>query len=325
MIIEILLFILGIGLILGGANFLTDGASSVARSLGISPMVVGLTVVAFGTSMPEFVVSFVGALSGSAGIALGNVVGSNIMNILLILGVVALCSPIKIARATLRVDIPIMLAASAVLTFMAYDEPILGLENAMRRLSRVDGIILLLLFGLFLAYTVRAALKEKQAQQSEDGAPEEKNQPWWLSTIYILGGLGALIWGGDLFVDASTTIARTLGMSEEIIGLTLVAVGTSLPELATSVVAALRGEAEIAIGNVVGSNIFNILFILGLTSTITPINAGVIGLLDFSVMLLAIAILVLTIFMGGGKRIGRMGGAIMLLAYIAYTAVLLTQ
>lgn len=325
MLIEILYFILGIGLILGGANFLTDGASSVARSFGISPMVVGLTVVAFGTSAPEFVVSFMGALSGSSGIALGNVVGSNIINILLIIGVVALCSPINIVRNTIRWDIPMMFLVSVLLTFMAYDEAIFGLENAVRRISRVDGVILLLLFALFLAYTIRTGLKSKEEQQDDIDQPASNRLPWWLSAVYVLGGLGALIWGGDLFVSSSSAIARSLGMSEEVIGLTLVAVGTSLPELATSLVAALRGEADLAVGNVVGSNIFNILFILGMTSAISPINAGVIGILDFSVMLLAVILFALLVQVGKGKRISRGEGAFLLLVYVAYTTILLTQ
>lgn len=325
MLIEILFFILGIGLILGGANFLTNGASSVARSFGISPMVVGLTVVAFGTSAPEFVVSFMGALSGSSGIALGNVVGSNIVNILLIIGVVALCSPINIVCNTIRWDIPMMFFVSAVLALMAYDEVILGHGGGVRTISRADGIILLILFALFLAYTIRTGLKDKEASKEDGAQPAGKAQPWWLSTIYVLGGLGALIWGGDLFVSSSSAIARSLGMSEEVIGLTLVAVGTSLPELATSLVAALRGQADLAVGNVVGSNIFNILFILGTTATISPINPGGIGVLDFSVMLLAVVLFALLVYIGKGRRISRGEGAFLLLIYATYTALLLTQ
>lgn len=325
MLIEILFFILGIGLILGGANFLTDGASSVARSFGISPMVVGLTVVAFGTSAPEFVVSFMGALSGSSGIALGNVVGSNIVNILLIIGAVAVFSPINIVRNTIRWDIPMMFVVSAVLALMVYDEVILGHGGGVRAISRADGIILLILFALFLAYTIRTGLKDKEASKEDGAQPASKAQPWWLSTIYVLGGLGALIWGGDLFVSSSSAIARSLGMSEEVIGLTLVAVGTSLPELATSLVAALRGQADLAVGNVVGSNIFNILFILGMTATISPINPGVIGVLDFSVMLLAVVLFALLVYIGKGRRISRGEGAFLLLIYATYTALLLTQ
>ena len=264
---NILLLIGGLILILLGANGLTDGAASVAKRFRIPPIVIGLTIVAFGTSAPELTVSVSSALKGSADIAIGNVVGSNIFNTLMIVGCTALFAPIVITRNTLRKEIPLCILSSIVLLICAND---VFLDKAPENiLNRVDGLLLLCFFVIFMGYTFAIASKPvTMEQQAEHPVIEEeteiKSLPWWQSILYIIGGLAALIYGGQLFVDGATGIARNLGVSESIIGLTLVAGGTSLPELATSIVAALKKNPEIAIGNVIGSNLFNIFFVLGM-------------------------------------------------------------
>lgn len=263
---NILLLIGGLILILLGANGLTDGAASVAKRFRIPPIVIGLTIVAFGTSAPELTVSVSSALKGSADIAIGNVVGSNIFNTLMIVGCTALFAPIVITRNTLRKEIPLCILSSIVLLICAND---VFLDKAPENiLNRVDSLLLLCFFVIFMGYTFAIASKPvTMEQQAEHPVIEEeteiKSLPWWQSILYIIGGLAALIYGGQLFVDGATGIARNLGVSESIIGLTLVAGGTSLPELATSIVAALKKNPEIAIGNVIGSNLFNIFFVLG--------------------------------------------------------------
>ena len=272
---NILLLIGGLILILLGANGLTDGAASVAKRFRIPPIVIGLTIVAFGTSAPELTVSVSSALKGSADIAIGNVVGSNIFNTLMIVGCTALFAPIVITRNTLRKEIPLCILSSIVLLICAND---VFLDKAPENiLNRVDSLLLLCFFVIFMGYTFAIASKPvTMEQQAEHPVIEEeteiKSLPWWQSILYIIGGLAALIFGGQLFVDGATGIARNLGVSESIIGLTLVAGGTSLPELATSIVAALKKNPEIAIGNVIGSNLFNIFFVLGCSASITPLH-----------------------------------------------------
>ena len=279
---NILLLIGGLILILLGANGLTDGAASVAKRFRIPPIVIGLTIVAFGTSAPELTVSVSSALKGSADIAIGNVVGSNIFNTLMIVGCTALFAPIVITRNTLRKEIPLCILSSIVLLICAND---VFLDKAPENiLNRVDGLLLLCFFVIFMGYTFAIASKPvTMEQQAEHPVIEEeteiKSLPWWQSILYIIGGLAALIYGGQLFVDGATGIARNLGVSESIIGLTLVAGGTSLPELATSIVAALKKNPEIAIGNVIGSNLFNIFFVLGCSASITPLHLS--GITNF--------------------------------------------
>ena len=279
---NILLLIGGLILILLGANGLTDGAASVAKRFRIPPIVIGLTIVAFGTSAPELTVSVSSALKGSADIAIGNVVGSNIFNTLMIVGCTALFAPIVITRNTLRKEIPLCILSSIVLLICAND---VFLDKAPENiLNRVDGLLLLCFFVIFMGYPFAIASKPVTTeQQAEHPVIEEeteiKSLPWWQSILYIIGGLAALIYGGQLFVDGATGIARNLGVSESIIGLTLVAGGTSLPELATSIVAALKKNPEIAIGNVIGSNLFNIFFVLGCSASITPLHLS--GITNF--------------------------------------------
>ena len=323
---NILLLIGGLILILLGANGLTDGAASVAKRFRIPPIVIGLTIVAFGTSAPELTVSVSSALKGSADIAIGNDLGSNIFNTLMIVGCTALFAPIVITRNTLRKEIPLCILSSIVLLICAND---VFLDKAPENiLNRVDGLLLLCFFVIFMGYTFAIASKPVTTeQQAEHPVIEEeteiKSLPWWQSILYIIGGLAALIYGGQLFVDGATGIARNLGVSESIIGLTLVAGGTSLPELATSIVAALKKNPEIAIGNVIGSNLFNIFFVLGCSASITPLHLS--GITNFDLFTLVGSGILLWLFglFFAKRTITRIEGGIMILCYVAYTVVLI--
>ena len=318
---NILLLIGGLILILLGANGLTDGAASVAKRFHIPPIVIGLTIVAFGTSAPELTVSVSSALKGSADIAIGNVVGSNIFNTLMIVGCTALFAPIVITRNTLRKEIPLCILSSIVLLICAND---VFLDKASENiLNRVDGLLLLCFFVIFMGYTFAIASKPAtMEQQAEYPVIEEeteiKSLPWWKSILYIIGGLAALIYGGQLFVDGATGIARNLGVSESIIG-----GGTSLPELATSIVAALKKNPEIAIGNVIGSNLFNIFFVLGCSASITPLHLS--GITNFDLFTLVGSGILLWLFglFFAKRTITRIEGGIMILCYVAYTVVLI--
>lgn len=324
MILDLIFFVLGIALIILGANYLTDGASILARRLGLSPLMVGLTIVAFGTSAPELVVSLMSALKGSSDIALGNVVGSNIFNVLTIGGITALVAPLAVTQTTVRREIPLMLLASIVLMLMALDIELGGVPAQMNVVSRSEGWVLLGFFAIFLTYTI-AISKSSDASTEEVDDISHLKRPVWLLILFIIGGLVSLVGGGQLFVDASTSIAQAMGMSEAVIGLTLVAAGTSLPELATSVAAALKGEHEIAVGNIVGSGIFNIFMILGITSSITPIKVAGIGLLDFTVLIGSALLLYLLAVFFGKRTITRLEGGILLLCYLVYTVYLVVQ
>ena len=323
MILDILLFIVGIILIIVGANYLTEGASVLARRFGVSPLVVGLTIVAFGTSSPELIVSLMSALKGNSDIAMGNVVGSNIFNVLVIGGITALVTPITITRSTIRREIPLMILACLVLSVMALDRVFAGTGATENILSRREGIVLLCFFLIFLTYTFAIA-KGDRSDPHTAPAPT-KHYPLWLLVVFIIGGLGGLVLGGELFVDAASSIARTLGMSEGFIGLTIVAAGTSLPELATSVAAALKKEPEIAVGNIVGSNLFNIFFILGTTATVTPIHIGGVSTLDFTMMSFAALLLYVFAVLFGQRVIKRAEGAVLFLCFVLYTAYLIAQ
>ena len=323
MFLDILLFILGIVLIIAGANYLTEGASVLARRFGVSPLVVGLTIVAFGTSSPELIVSLMSALKGNSDIAMGNVVGSNIFNVLVIGGITALVTPITITRSTIRREIPLMILACLVLSVMALDRVFAGTGATENILSRSEGIVLLCFFLIFLTYTF--AIAKGDPSDPHTAPAPTKHYPLWLLVVFIIGGLGGLVLGGELFVDAASSIARTLGMSEGFIGLTIVAAGTSLPELATSVAAALKKEPEIAVGNIVGSNIFNVFFILGTTATITPIHIGGVSTLDFTMMSFAALLLYVFAVLFGQRVIKRAEGAVLFLCFVLYTAYLIAQ
>lgn len=325
---NILLLIGGLLLVLLGANGLTDGAASVAGRLRIPSIVIGLTIVAFGTSAPELTVSVSSAVKGSADISIGNVVGSNIFNTLMIVGCTALFAPIVVTRNTLKKEIPLCILSSVVLLICAND---IFLDQASENiLNRTDGLLLLCFFAIFMGYTF--AIASKPTVPGEQVTPpateiteetEIKLLPWWKSILYIIGGLAALIYGGQLFVNGATGIARSLGVSESIIGLTLVAGGTSLPELATSIVAALKKNPEIAIGNVIGSNLFNIFFVLGCSAGITPLRLS--GITNFDLSVLVGSSILLWVFglFFAKRTITRIEGSIMVLCYIAYTAILI--
>ena len=317
---NILLLIGGLILILLGANGLTDGAASVAKRFRIPSIVIGLTIVAFGTSAPELTVSVASALKGSADIA-------NIFNTLMIVGCTALFAPIIITRNTLRKEIPLCILSSVVLLICAND---IFLDNATENiLNRVDGLLLLCFFAIFMGYTFAIAFPKSSAApkpaEPEHTAPEEeiKLLSWWKSILYIIGGLAALIYGGQLFVNGATGIARSMGVSESIIGLTLVAGGTSLPELATSIVAALKKNPEMAIGNVIGSNLFNIFFVLGCSASITPLHLS--GITNFDLFTLVGSSILLWLFglFFAKRTITRIEGSIMIFCYVAYTVVLI--
>lgn len=313
---NILLLIGGLVLILVGANALTDGASSIAKRFNISSLVIGLTIVAFGTSMPELTVSVVSALKGSSDIAIGNVVGSNIFNALVIVGCTAMVLPIRITKGTLSKEIPLCILASIVLFICAND--VLINKTGENNISSSDGMLLLCFFTIFLSYTFAIA-------KSDNGSDEVniKDMPVWRACLYIMGGLVCLIFGGQFFVDGSSGIARNLGVSESVIGLTLVAGGTSLPELATSIVAALKKNPEMAIGNVVGSNLFNIFFVLGCSATIVPMNIKGITNIDLGMLIFSSILLFLFGLFFKKRTITRVEGAVMVLCYIIYTIYLI--
>lgn len=312
---NIVMLIGGLALILVGANALTDGASAVAKRFNISSLVIGLTIVAFGTSAPELTVSIVSALKGSADMALGNVVGSNIFNALMIVGVTAAIVPISMTKGTLSKEIPLCVLSAIVLFICAND--VLLNKAETNSISSSDGLLLLCFFLIFLGYTFAIA------KNGTGEGSEIKDMPIWKSSLFILGGLGALVFGGQFFVDGASGIARSLGVSESIIGLTLVAGGTSLPELATSVVAALKKNPEMAIGNVIGSNLFNIFFVLGLSATITPLPIQGITNIDFYTLIGACVLLYFFGLFFKKRTITRPEGIVMVLCYIAYTTYLI--
>ena len=302
MILNIFFIVIGIVLVLWGADRLTDGAVAVAEKMKMPQIVIGLTIVAMGTSMPEFCVSLISALKGTSDLAVGNIVGSNIFNTLLIVGVSALVAPMSIMKTTVRKDIPFALVASALLLIMCLDGDI----------SRIDAAILFVMFLIFMYITLRGA----KVQGTDVEEKEKKAMATWLSVVWILVGLACLIGGSNLFVDGATAVATKLGVSEAVIGLTIVAGGTSLPELATSVVSARKGNSGIAIGNVLGSNVFNILAILGLTGVISPMTLKGITMTDLSMMV--ISIILIWLFSFTKYKIERWEGAILTVVFVGY-------
>lgn len=301
-LLQVLLLAVGFGMLVKGADWFVDGTAGIAEKFGIPQLVVGLTIVAMGTSAPEAAVSITAALKGNAGIAVGNVVGSNILNILIILGLTGLITSVAVQKSTLFYEIPYMLLITVVLLFM-------GMQGGSVNL--VEGIILWVLFILYLAYLFMMAKKGKEsAEESKETRPV-----WKLLFWGILGGV-VVVLGSNVTVDSATALAEVIGLSEKFIGLTIVALGTSLPELVTSVTAAKKGNADIAIGNIVGSNIFNILFIVGLSGLIIPVPFAEPFRFD-TIIALAAAVL-LFLFALSKKRLSRVSGIVMLLAYVAY-------
>mgnify|MGYP004457443927 FL=1 len=299
---QVLLLIFGIVVVLKSADWLTNGAVGLATKLGISQIVIGLTIVAIGTSMPEFFVSIVSAIKGTPDLAVGNIVGSNIFNVLLIVGVAATVAPIAIQRATVRRDIPIAIVASIILTFMMLDDNI----------SRIDALIL---FAAFIAF-IWITLRNSKNDANEKDASTEKVIPTWKSVLFIIFGLVGLVLGSNIFVDNASSLAHGWGISDAVIGLTIVAGGTSLPELATSAVAARKGDSGIAIGNVLGSNVFNILMILGLTGIISPMHIQNITYIDMAVMVISMALFWLFSFTK--LRVERWEGCVLIACFLGY-------
>jgi cation:H+ antiporter len=308
MITTLLILVLGLVLLYFGAEGLVRGSSSLALRLGVGPLLVGLTVVAFGTSTPELVVSLKAAYLGQGDISVGNVVGSNICNIGLILGFSALIIPIKVASQIVRVDTPIMIGVTALALFLLHDGS----------LSRMEGVILFALLVGYVLFSIRLAKNQATDPLAEEFTEEIKVSKWgvWQDVAFIAAGLVMLVFGARFLVDAAIDIAKAAGLSEAVIGLTIVAVGTSLPEFATSLVAALKKEADIAVGNVVGSNIFNILGILGISAAVTPLSST--GITDIDLGVMAAFAVVLWIFSRTGYRITRGEGFFLLVTYIAY-------
>lgn len=314
MILDIFFLIGGLALIILGANKLTDGAASVAKRFQISDLVIGLTIVAFGTSAPELVISTLSAMQGSAEMAIGNVVGSNIFNILMIIGCTALVLPIKVGNGTMSKEIPLVILSALVFACFAND---VSLDGGSRNIiSRIDGLVLLGFFLIFMRYTFAIA---KNGNENTDEEQKVMELPMWKSILFIAGGLAGLIFGGQWFVDGASGVARTLGVSESVIGLTLVAGGTSLPELATSVTAALKKNPGIAIGNVIGSNLFNTFFVLGASATIAPLSMGNINNTDIAVMIGSSVLFWIVGWFFKERTITRIEGAVMMACYIAYT------
>ena len=299
-------------LVLWGADRLTDGAVAVAEKMKMPQIVIGLTIVAMGTSMPEFCVSLVSALKGTTDLAVGNIVGSNIFNTLLIVGVSAWVAPMTILKSTVRKDIPFALFASVVLLIMCLDGNI----------SRLDAGILFVLFLVFMYVTLKGAKTKDDDTTAKTESIEDKKKPMaaWLSIVWIIVGLACLIGGSNLFVEGATKVAEHIGVSEAVIGLTIVAGGTSLPELATSVVSAHKGNSGIAIGNVLGSNVFNILAILGVTGVITPMHLQGITMLDLSMMVFST--LLVWLFSFTKYKIARWEGVVLTIVFIGYMVVL---
>ena len=303
----------GLGLILAGANFLTDGSAAVAQRFRVPEFIIGLTIVAVGTSTPELVVSVLSAAAGNSDVAIGNVVGSNLFNVFLILGVCALIRPLPLTRSNIRRDIPFGMAASLILLAVTSDRLICA--GAADRIGRIDGIVMVALYIALMWFTIRTT-KRPEAAPADAGA--KKPAALWLAVVMIAGGLAGLIFGGDMFLKSATEIARRLGISESVIAITLVAGGTSLPELASSVVSLLKGKSEMALGNVIGSNIANILLILGVSATIRPLTMGGITTTDILMVVLSSLLLLLTAFTFRRKQIDRWEGAIFLMIYVAY-------
>ncbi len=308
MVLQILILIAGLVLVVWGADRLVDGASALARRFGLSEFVIGLTIVGMGTSAPEMVVSFIGAIQGNADISMGNVVGSNIFNTLLILGLTALLLPMAVTPDNRKKDVPMNILITLLLIG-------LGLDGS---LSRWDGAILLAVFALYMWHSFRNGSEEA----SEEDAAQE---PVWKSILFILLGLASLIFGGNFFVDSATDIAHALGVSDKFIAITILAGGTSMPELATCVAAAVKKKGQLALGNIIGSNIFNILLILGGSALIHPLSLAGISYVDFGILFASAVALLTACFIGKKNMLDRVDGVLFLLLFVAYMTYLIVN
>lgn len=327
MLWDLFMLLGGLGLLVVGGELLVRGATGMARRLGVPALVIGLTVVAFGTSMPELVVNLIAAQSGRGDVGFGNVVGSNIANLALLLGVTALVSPLAIQNQVIRRELPMLLLTVLAGLALAGDRLLSGRDADV--FDRGDGLVLLLLFSVYLYYLIGDALRSRTAAALPEASPKSatddrlKPMHFGLVVVFIVGGLALLMLGGRWTVSGAVELARAAGMSEVVIALTIVAVGTSLPELVTSVSAALRGESDLAVGNLVGSNIYNFTFILGVSAAVTPMTVPIGGGTDL-LILLGLSILVLPLALTG-KRITRIEAGVLIAGYVGYVAWLLAR
>ena len=311
MIVEILLLIVGLVLIIAGAEFLVDGSSSIARRFGVSEFVIGLTIVGMGTSAPEMVVSFMGAFQGKADIALGNVIGSNIFNTLLILGVTCFLMPMAITKQNMKRDIPMNIGITLLLILLGMHKTFFGIGNDV--ISRWDGILFILIFAAYMYWSFKHDKSDEPVEEVT-----EKQPKLLVAILLVVTGLFALIFGGKVFVNAATEIAKMVGLSDKFIAVTILAGGTSLPELATCIVAAAKKKGQLALGNILGSNIFNILLILGGSALIHPLHFGGVNLVDLGVLLLSALLIWASAHMGKKAQIDRFDGFVMLACEIGY-------
>lgn len=315
---NLLLLLAGFVPLILGANVLVDSASSLARRLKISNLVIGLTVVGFGTSAPELIVNIFASAEGNSSIPLGNVVGSNIFNVLFILGLSALVRPLAVKKSTTWAEIPLAILAAGAVLIMASDVSLDGED--LGAITRSEGIVLLLFFGIFMAYTINLTKQSNEADELRI-----KEMPLARAILFVVLGLAMLVLGGKLIVDNAVAFATELGVDQRIIALTIIAAGTSLPELATSIVAARKGQVDIAIGNVVGSNIFNVFFILGLSATINNVAVSAGSFVDLWVHLATMILLFLFVFTGKGRTINRLEGSLFVTAFVGYTVFLIVS
>ena len=311
MTIQILILLAGLALIVFGADWLVDGASAIARKVGISEFVIGLTIVGFGTSCPELVVSLTGAFQGNADISIGNVVGSNIFNTLLILGLTAAIAPVAVTRSNSHRDIPITLLVTFIFALCGMSLTLMGIGNA-NAISRIEGIVFLLIFAAYMFYCF------KFDEGNSDNGEEQKEKKTVTAVLLVLAGLAGLIFGGRLFVNSATAIARMIGVSDKFIAITILAGGTSLPELATCIVAAAKKKDQLALGNILGSNVFNILLILGASAVVTPLSLAGMDLIDLGVLVLSAILVWLWTYTGHKDRIDRWEGWVLLACYAGY-------
>jgi len=309
-LIQIIILLAGLLLILFGANYLVDGSSSIAKKFGISEFVIGLTIVGIGTSTPEMVVSFLSSFQGKADMAIGNIVGSNIFNTMLILGVTALISPLVITRSNLKKDIPLNIGVTLLLILLGMNYTLFGIGSD--QLSRIDGLILLAIFAWYLWSSFKS-----DPETDEDGE-EIIVRSTGISAMMIVGGLAALIFGGRLFVNSATAIARIFGVSDKFIAITVMAAGTSMPELATCAVAALKGRGQLALGNILGSNISNILLILGGAALINPLSFGGMTTVDLCAVLICSIFILLSAYLFKKRQLDRVEGCVLILMEAAY-------
>lgn len=318
---DILILIIGLALILLGANYLVDGASAIAKKAGLSDFIIGMTIVGIGTSTPEMVVSFASAIKGNADIAVGNVLGSNLFNTLMILGITALFYPIRLTSNNVKKDIPFALLAAFVLCTFGCST---WLDNTtVNTISRVGGILLLSLFGVFMAYTIYSSSSNQAADTPDNSQGSIKATPVWKATLMVLGGLCGLVFGGDMFVNSASAIARSLGVSDAVIAVTIVAGGTSMPELASCLVAAFKKNTDQALGNVIGSNVSNIFLILGGSATIHPLVMSGTKPLDLITLMIASLLVFIFAFTFKKKQIDRIEGALLVCIYIGFIALTL--